>query len=519
MMRDPGYGHEHAIDGDWLTLDRDVRTAATRLAHVRALCAAGSEEARQSARHRMPEVWRGVRHVSTMATYRALTSPSDARSVGSHTDGSSDGHRADRALRDGLARWVYELLQARVSAEFELDECDASHASHAADAHRGPGARRDSDGGDAKIDALSTYAGALASVVRESDEGRAEYALQRAASLAGGVAAARRERQARRVEAARRLHLAHPLALATKHDVQALALAFINETDALAADLRAQLHRRQASSLQGLSTSSTLAGGAAARTVVRTIHASLARDASEGWPARLSVRWLEDVFGGLVPRAVRVNAERVLKPFAAPLGGASFLRAAVAWGVAWRKVQPASTMPFALAADPYPALAWRLGYALANAVASPAFQQRALGLSLRRAKAQSRSLRVALFMGARMVALRTFFEATLDSARGSGVPPALFEEMTARVFRAPLPDALRDAWPSTDACDAARLLGLLRTLAFAHDLTQRFDDDWYRNPKAGLHLVSLGAGPAFDDEDVEPDVPHRLARVFEEALG
>ena len=67
--------------------------------------------------------------------------------------------------------------------------------------------------------------------------------------------------------------------------------------------------------------------------------------------------------------------------------------------------------------------------------------------------------------------------------------------------------------------EPARLLGLLGTRAFTRNLVERYDEDWFRNPKAGLHLTSMACGPAFDDEPVAESAPADLARAFEEALG
>src|SRR5262249_30068575 len=150
--------------------------------------------------------------------------------------------------------------------------------------------------------------------VSATDDVRASEALRLASELAAPVAAVRRERRARRFEAARRLGLAHPSALATTTDVTAAARAFFDATQELAKEL----HKRAAKKNDG-----RWGAGAA-------ILASLARDATEGWPARLNGRWLDEVFKPLAPRGVAV---RKLPP---ALGGASFLRAASAWGYAWR---------------------------------------------------------------------------------------------------------------------------------------------------------------------------------------
>jgi hypothetical protein len=136
-----------------------------------------------------------------------------------------------------------------------------------------------------------------------------------------------------------------------------------------------------------------------------------------------------------------------------------------------------------------------------------------LELPQRVATAQARVLGTTSFFHARTVAARAWL-ASVETSE-----PSLFEEVTSRVFGAPLPATMRDAWPAPRVDEPARILGLLGTRAFVRDLVERFDDDWFRNPKAGQHLTSLACGPAFDLEPLDEDAPSKLARAFEEALG
>jgi hypothetical protein len=61
----------------------------------------------------------------------------------------------------------------------------------------------------------------------------------------------------------------------------------------------------------------------------------------------------------------------------------------------------------------------------------------------------------------------------------------------------------------------------LQALAMSANLRDRFDVDWFRNPRAWEHLRALAAAPA--RESFEPEALDRevaaLARAFEEALG
>lgn len=470
---------------DLPVLDRDVRRAALRVEQLRGLLAKGTDESRERARNF--DVWDGVRHTATLATYRALV--------------ELEPSALDVPLRDGLLRWVHELLQVRVGQDLAVDDADAVHAvdprlpagrvaeakkaalERARDLEQGLGTRQGA--------VAHTYADAFRGLAMAPDAPHAAAALELAGELAAPVAAVRKERRERRFEAARRLGLAHPSSLATKVDVAAAARSFLDASEPLAVETWKVARKKSDEPWRASSA----------------IQLALARDANDGWPAHLSPRWLDDVFKALAPRGVDPG------PLPQPLGGASFLRAATAWGSAWRLTGTPRTLPFGLSRDPYPASAFRFAFALASVVRGPIFQRRALELPARIADAQSRLLGASLFLSARTIAARALLSAD------ESVSAVTFEEITSRVFGAPLPASMRDAWPEPQPSEPARLVGLLGTRSFLRDLVERYDEDWFRNPRAGSHLVSLACGPAFDDEPLPDGAPLALARVFEEALG
>jgi hypothetical protein len=470
---------------DLPVLDRDVRRAAMRVEHLRGLLARGTDDARTRAR--ALDIWDGVRHTATQATYRALV--------------ELEPSILDVPLRDGLLRWVHELLQVRVGQDLALDDADAVHAfdprlpaGRIAEAKKAAAERasRPEEGVAASEDrACHTYADAFATAIVAGDDARASNALELAGELAGPVAAVRKERRIRRFEAARRLGLAHPSALATTVDVRAAALGFLDASEPLAVELLKAARKKHEGPWRATSA----------------IQLALAREANDGWPAYLSPRWLDDVFKALAPRGVDPG------PLPPPLGGASFVRAATSWGFAWRTAGAARAMPFGLARDPYPVSAFRFGFALASVVRGSTFQTRALGLPLRVAALQSRLLGASMFLTARSLAVRVLLSCDEQ------VAAATFEELTSRVFGAPLPRAMCNAWPEPQIAEPARFVGLLGTGAFVRDLVERYDEDWFRNPKAGTHLVSLACGPAFDADPLPDGAPLALARTFEEALG
>ena len=92
-----------------------------------------------------------------------------------------------------------------------------------------------------------------------------------------------------------------------------------------------------------------------------------------------------------------------------------------------------------------------------------------------------------------------------DSVRGDEL-----EELTARVFGAPLPSDLAVAWSFGGFAGnaridlPARLVAAVRTHGVVRDLVDRFDEDWFDNPRAGTHFASIGAGPVWQGDVPEP---------------
>ncbi|HVH40943.1 MAG TPA: hypothetical protein VM925_01330 [Labilithrix sp.] len=469
----------------------------------------GTKEGREQAR--VFPAFEGARDATVQSTFKAL-----------HELEPSPIHVAHR---DALLRWVHELLQARIAWELTIDEADAIHAP---DSSLGPRAIRERETiassslvnpaetapipNDDLRSRLATFDEARRALVDAPHAAAAEIAVRRLEELASPVAAVRRELRARRFEAARRLGLEHPWALATPAkvtDLASLARGLLDATEPLAVELHKDLRRRSGAPLSP----------------ARAIDDAFGRDAREGWPAHLAVRWAEDVFRAIAPRPPRIAA------LPRPLGGASFLRAAHDWGFALRLASVARSVPFALARDPYPVDAYVFGGALAVAVADRVFAKRKLGLPARSADAHTRVLVRALFVALRRTA------AELLSGMGDTSRPDELEEITTRVFGAPLETNLAVAWSyggfaGSSRVDApARLLGAVRAFGFVRGLVARFDEDWFDNPRVGSHLASIGAGPVWQagasapllggaeeaSEGVQA-VP-TIARTFEETLG
>jgi hypothetical protein len=236
-----------------------------------------------------------------------------------------------------------------------------------------------------------------------------------------------------------------------------------------------------------------------------------ARDAGSGWPARLSTDWLKDVFRG-EPRELTLE----LGPLPRPVGAASFARALTQFGFAVRVVMAPSSEPFALAREPAFVAAHRLGFLFGSLVADPEFHVRALGLSRGAARTQARSLVKTAVTEVRTIAVRV-----LLGDEAAFAPEDLYLEMTVRLFGSPLDERLRGAWPGPREDEPARLLGVLQTAALRRALRDRFDVDWFHNPRAWAHLRDQANGPAREpvDEPLVRDAAIALARELEGAAG
>lgn len=414
------------------------------------------------------------------------------------------------AHRDALRRWVAYFVDARIGWELVLEEEKRADAEDPRLADAKPG-----------LVIARTWNEARAALVRAPNVVEREEALLRLEELADPIVAVRRERRARSIEVASRLATTKaasdapakpentdpraraglgdldPRALAAgralrnaEADPRALAEAVLDATEPLARDWLRKI------------------GG----TPAQAIESAFARDAVEGWPARLTTRWLEDAFKTIAPRTPKEV------PLPEALGGASFLRAAADWGHALRIGSTAKSLPFALARDPAPTEAFLYGDLLALAVASRAFQRRKMELTARSAEAQERIL-----ARTRFVALRR--AAALARFAGRPVEQDEAEHLSARVYGQPLPRAVAMAWAhggisgSARADAASRFVALLRAYVLCNDLVAAHDEDWFDNPRAAQRLGHIAAGPVHQDDVPDAAIAPRLARALEEAIG
>ncbi len=477
------------------------------------------------------------RHLAGKRTYEAL--------VARHTS------RADEALRASCARWVAELTLARLTWDLERNEARALRAP------RPEEPRRKRDEAPDEGSASEALLGLLSSETAEIAGSHVDLAARRGAR----VRAHRDERRTRRDEVAHRLgrpgrfgralvHLdttllpasgeagrasSEPsassgsrLVVTASADLIAVlagelspasvtkvapddaapgvseealvgsAVRFLRTTEPLAKDLltRAQVAR---------TGTSRAAHGLAPVDTWRLASAREARGAE--WPARLTGEWVQRGFVGF-------GAAPAMK-LPAPVGAASFVRAAALYGEALHRQEALRYAAFPLAEDPHFVDAHRTGALFALTVASAPFLARELAAGRGGAVDASKALHASLLFSLRLRALAWLVahEGVTERVREldavTGGPYASID------FLAPTP---HDDEP-------ARWLAALTTLSAHQRLVDTLDDDWYRNPRAPRAFATRFSRPALATTflaDAPPDLEAeaiRVGKAFERELG
>jgi hypothetical protein len=236
-----------------------------------------------------------------------------------------------------------------------------------------------------------------------------------------------------------------------------------------------------------------------------SIARSLARGATSGWPARLSVRWIEELFR---PTGLTDGLSIQLGRLPEPLGASSFARAFADLGRAFAEASAPPSAPFVLARSPFDVRVARRSALFGGLLADPLFGVRALGLGKDRAKTQAREIARAELQQLRIDAARVRLRGALllpGNARKER-----FEEETARALGAPLPSSLAGVIPKLGPEDPSRLFGALLSALDRRRLIDRFDEDWFRNPRAAEALR--------DEEAALPESPRVSVEALEEGL-
>lgn len=205
----------------------------------------------------------------------------------------------------------------------------------------------------------------------------------------------------------------------------------------------------------------------------------LGRDAVEGWPAHLSVRWLAELFRptGLLEGLALPSIE-----LPKPMGAASFVRALALFGRVYAETDVPASAPFVFKRSPFDLRVARRAALFGSLPLDPVFGVRALGLGRARARDQARQIARALVVTLRVDAMRVLLRGhALLSPRARA---ERFDELSARTIGVAFPPDLQFVLPNLGPEDPTRLLGTLLAVSDRRSLVERFDEDWFRSPHA-----------------------------------
>jgi hypothetical protein len=219
---------------------------------------------------------------------------------------------------------------------------------------------------------------------------------------------------------------------------------------------------------------------------VRVLRAAVGREANEGWPARLTLRWLHAVLGpsGLLD-GLRLGTVRLPQVW----GASSFARALAEVGGAALDAARPKTVPFALHQRPDGLRQAARQALMATMIGSEAFARRILALGRDKAREHVRRVALAELAWLRLCAMA----ALVHRAAHGGKTQAreVYSELSERTLGPQTPPSLFAALPSLSAAGGAVLLGTYLALQQRTALVERFEEDWFHNPRTGPHLREL----------------------------
>lgn len=368
-------------------------------------------------------------------------------------------------LRDALIPWIEELTVSRVSRETEVTRAEAYV--------------KETTPVRLTVPTKATARALIHGLLAARAAGEARVHLDALAKLAPGLRDAERQRADLRRELYLRLEIDDPTThfVVPRAPLEEALSAFLDASE----DMTRELLRRKLREKLPLA-----------------LDLSLASDAKEGWPTKLGPRWFADLFGKHT-RGLAIE----LPPLPEAVGASSFALALHRFGVALRRASAGRGVPFALRARVRFVDAHRHGALFASLLLTEPFQRRALGVGSEVADAQSRSLSIAMLFAARRLAARYLV------ARGRA-----FDELAERVFGEPVDAELFGAILRPADDDDALATALLSTVPLADELRDRFDEDWFRAPRAFEHLRSRSTVPSAEEAPTKESAI-RLARFFE----
>lgn len=422
---------------DPLQLDRQVEQAARAYRHWRRQLRADPASASQH------DPFLGLKSISTRATYQAVLQLP-----------------ADLPARVGLQRWVAALTIERVTTEDLIE----AHTARRAREHQVPRLGRE----------LQSVRSLVLSSVLSADAKRRAAAAMGLVGTSDDAGSNALWWLARRHEAARRLGLGSLLEVESPFEGIAPRAVAEQVLDG-AHDL----------SIEALGAHDGWQ---------ETIAAATSSEAVQGWPSRLTSRWLYDLFGRGLFAGLRLDPG----PLPAALCGASFARALARAGTAFARARTTLTpAPFVLQQSPFDAHPMSYGALLSSLLLSPAFLRKRLGLTSASLKVHRQAFGRTMLASLRLQSVKAAVSACdrADEAR------EVHATCASKAVLAQVPPELAGVLPRYDPGACSALAGTLHAASLRKELQEQFDEDWFDNPRAHQMLREVGpSGPLMLDD-------------------
>lgn len=207
------------------------------------------------------------------------------------------------------------------------------------------------------------------------------------------------------------------------------------------------------------------------------IASLLGRTGHEGYPARLTTRWL----AAALPQGLLDGINPDTRALPRLLGASSFARALADLGSAIADADFPAGLPRCIARAPRDLLVARRAALFGGLPADAAFLQRKLGLCRAAARDQAAAAQRMLLGTLRLDAARVLAR-EIDPRRDGA--PELVAELVTAALGAPVPPKLAFVMPRLRPGDAARLVGCVLAHADRERIADELDEDWFASPRA-----------------------------------
>lgn len=210
-----------------------------------------------------------------------------------------------------------------------------------------------------------------------------------------------------------------------------------------------------------------------------------AHDLAVPFPRTLSPAWLSSLFGK--ETGVFEVPGLSLGPLPAIIGPSSYARIFARLGASYADAATACEVLPPFGATPTELRRRTFGALFASLLGAPLFLRRVLGFSAREAHAARRAYALVFLAHARLAAAKILSREALLSGNGERARREAADH-TAQALYTEIPRGLALVLPRPRVTDPGSFVALLQGAALARTLHDRFDEDWFRNPRAFASL-------------------------------